>query len=310
MKKEPKKHHYIQQSYLKGFRYMSSSKTPQILVYNKEKPNIEPFISAIKDIACQKDFHKIKRNHEYDRTTVEKLLSNIENEVIKDIRSVIANQAIKDEDKLSLTITILFMKMRVPKIMNAMKRHFENIIEDIAEINFQNNKMGLKGSFKDNFKIEINNISLMFLAKAVMNEKAISIIYNMHFSLLKAAKSQYFLCSDSPVSYFVPNYTGNRGAGLATKNLEIFLPLDKQYGLLCSNNNLPEYKDLTKEETAEFNRRTIINAEKYIFSPKKDSFINKLIKDNIKCFAGVLYNKCPMGNGKLHCSSFIPVTNK
>ena len=130
-KKEPKKHHYIQQSYLKGFQH-GNKKVPQIFVYTKENPLKEPYISAIKDTACEKDFHKIKIEDSYDRTKIEELLSIIENKVIQNIHKVIDNKQILDENKELLAIMILLMRARVPQNIDALKRKNERFLEHIA----------------------------------------------------------------------------------------------------------------------------------------------------------------------------------
>lgn len=306
-KKEPKKHHYIQQSYLKGFQH-GNKKVPQIFVYTKENPLKEPYISAIKDTACEKDFHKIKVEDSYDRTTVEELLSMIESEVIQNIHKVIDSKQILDKNKELLAIMILLMKARVPQNVNALKRQFERLLEYIAEITFSQNNTGLSGTFKDNFKIIVNNNYPIFqMLKSVLNEKLISQIMNMNFSLVKVPVGSFFVCSDAPVSYYCKPYSG-RGVGLSHPNLEIFLPLDKDFGLICTRKNVPPYKELSKEDVASLNRRTVITSEKYIFSPIKDDCINELIEKNKDYFSGIRYLES-LNDGLLQYSDYIPVTD-
>lgn len=306
-KKEPKKHHYIQQSYLKGFQH-GNKKVPQIFVYTKENPLKEPYISAIKDTACEKDFHKIKIEDSYDRTKIEELLSIIENKVIQNIHKVIDNKQILDENKELLAIMILLMRARVPQNIDALKRKNERFLEHIAEIMFSQNNMGLSGAFKDHFKITVNNnYPISQMLKSVLNEKYIYQIMNMNFSLVKVPVGSFFLCSDAPVSYYCKTYSG-RGVGLSHPDLEIFLPLDKNFGLICTRKNVPPYKELSKEDVSSLNRRTVISSEKYIFSPIKDVCINELIEKNKDCFSGIRYLES-LNDGLLQYSAYIPVTD-
>lgn len=305
---EPRKHHYIPQSYLKGFQY-GNKKTPQIVVYLKDKPS-KSYISAIKDTACEKDFHLIKEEDGYDRSSVEELLSSIENETIQNIRKVIEKKQINDEEKFILAITILLMKTRVPQNMNALKKQFKSLLEEIAEENFKQNNDGLKGSFKDNYKITVhNNLPVLFMLKSLLNEKIISMILKMNFSLVKAPAETPFVCSDAPISYYCKNYKSKSGVGLNHKDLEIFLPLDKTFGLICTRKKISKYKELTKEEVNCLNRRTVITAEKYIFSPIREESINKLIDKNINEFSGIKCSEKRTANGLLQCSTYIPVTD-
>lgn len=306
-KKEPKKHHYIQQSYLKGFQH-GNKKVPQIFVYTKENPLKEPYISAIKDTACEKDFHKIKIEDSYDRTKIEELLSIIENKVIQNIHKVIDNKQILDENKELLAIMILLMRARVPQNIDALKRKNERFLEHIAEIMFSQNNMGLSGTFKDHFKITVNNnYPISQMLKSVLNEKYIYQIMNMNFSLVKVPVGSFFLCSDAPVSYYCKTYSG-RGVGLSQPDLELFLPLDKDFGLICNRKNVSPYKELSKEDVSSLNRRTVITSEKYIFSPIKDDCINELIEKNKDCFSGVRYLES-FQDGLLQYLAYIPVTD-
>lgn len=308
-KKEPKKHHYVQQSYLKGFQY-GNKKIPQIVVFIKDEPLKEPYISAIKDTACEKDFHKIKVEDSYDRTTVEELLSMIESDVIQNIHEVINNKQILDENKELLAIMILLMKARVPQNVEALKHHFERMLETIAEVNFSQNNMGLSGTFKDNFRLTLNNnLPISQMLKSIANEKAIYLIMSMNFSLVKAPDNYPFVCSDAPVSYYCKNYNSGRGVGLSTPDLEIFLPLDKNFGLICTRKNILSYKELNKEEVTQLNRRTVITAERYIFSPIKENYIKDLIENNKNRFSGIRYLESSLQDGLLQYSAYIPVTD-
>lgn len=308
-KKEPKKHHYIQQSYLKGFQY-GDKKIPQIVVYTKAEPFKEPYISAIKDTACEKDFHKIKMEDSYDRTSIEEILSRIESDVIQNIHKVIDSKQILDENKELLAIMILLMKARVPQNVEALKKHFERMLETIAEMKFSQNKMGLSGTFKKNFQLTINNnLPISLMLKSITNENAIYLIMNMNFSLVNAPDNYPFVCSDAPVSYYCKNYNSGRGVGLSTPDLEIFLPLDKSFGLICTSKNIPSYKELSKEEVTHLNRRTVITAERYIFSPIKHNCINELIENNKNCFSGVRYLESSLQGGLLQYAAYIPVTD-
>ncbi len=307
-KKEPKKH-YIQQSYLKGFQY-GNKKVPKIFVYIKDEPLKAPYISAIKDTACEKDFHKIKIEDSYDRTSIETMLSMIESDVIQNIHKVIHNKQILDENKELLAIMILLMKARVPQNIEALKKHFERMLATITEMTFSQNNMGLSGTFKDNFRLTVNNnLPISQMLKSIANEKAIYLIMSMNFSLVKAPDNYPFVCSDAPVSYYCQNYNSGRGVGLSTQGLEIFIPLDKNFGLICTKKRIPSYKELSKDEVSSLNRRTIITAEKYIFSPIKHNCINKLIENNKKCFSGIRYLETVGQNGLLQYSAYIPVTD-
>ena len=309
MSNEPKKHHYIPQSYLKGFQIGTTRKNPKIFVYEKENLIKLPYAVAIKDTACIKDYHTIKYDDKNDRSLIEGIFSNIENIIIQNIREVINNEHINKDNKITLAITILFFKSRVPQNLEMFRQYFQRTLEGIAEANFRFNNMGLKGTFSDNFKLTVNNnLPLYMMFNSVFKEDIIVELCSMNFSLLKAPQNNYFVCSDAPVSYFVPNYNNGRGIGLSHPKLEIFLPLNKSYGLLCSNNNLLDLKELNIDELNECNRRTIITAEKYIFANGNIPVIKDIIIKNKDKFSGVRYREVNTANGRLQYAAYIPVT--
>lgn len=307
---EPRKHHYIPQSYLEGFQFETKHKYPKIAVYYKKRLLSKPKFVSIKDAACQRDLHTVKTATGEDRTSVETILSNIEGKSIKNIRDIINRQCIDDNSKLHLAITILLMKARVPQNLKALHNAIESNLKTVAEGTFKENPLGLKGNLSDHFKLTLNNnIVMHYMLKSALGDNHIKILYRFNFSLLKAPKEHYFLCSDAPVSYFCPNHDGVHGAGISTPGLEIFMPLDKNYGVLCSCNNLESFKEISIDELNEFNRRTVVTAEDYIFSSIEDKSITHLIGRNKKVFSGVRFFETNFMDGTLQVTQFIPVTN-
>lgn len=310
MNSEPRKHHYVQQSYLRGFEYPTKGDEPKIVMYIKEQPLSPPKIISIKNAACKRDLHTIKIENKDDRRFIEGILSNLENHLITNIKEILINKSISEENKIGLAMMILLMKSRVPQNLDAMRNHYKATLETIAELNFSKNPLGLDGTFKEHFQLNIyNNLPIYCMLTSVCNEKAIEDICAMNFSLLNANDENIFICSDAPVSYYCPNHDGVRGVGLSHSELEIFLPLDKNFGILCSHKPMSRYKKLNYNEINEYNRRTIITSEKYIYSSDVNQSINKLIESNENNFSGIKYREWNTPKGKLQMTSFIPVTN-
>lgn len=307
---EARKHHYIQQKYLEGFKLDTKHKYPKIVVYSKKKFLVKPKIVSIKDAACQRDLHTIKTSTGEDTTSIETILSNIESKSIQNIRKIVNSQNIDNNSKIHLAISILLMKARVPQNLKALHNAIESNLKIIAELTFKENPLGLKGNFSDHFTLKLNNnIVMYYMLQSALGNKQIKILCDFNFSLLKAPEGYHFLCSDAPVSYFCPNHDGLRGAGISNPELEIFMPLNKNYGVLCSHSNVYSFKEITIEELNEFNRRTVVTAEDYIFSSIEDKSVTHLIARNKNAFSGVRYFETNCMGGTLQVTQFIPVTN-
>lgn len=307
---DPRKHHYIPQSYLEGFKLETKHKYPKIVVYSKKSLSAKPKFVSIKDVACQRDLHAIKTDSGIDRTSIETILSKIEYKSIVNIREIISCQKINDKNIVHLAITILLMKARVPQNLKALHNAIESSLKIVAEMTFSENPLGLKGNFSDHFTLTLNNnIVMSYMLKSALGNRQIKTLSEFNFSILKAPKGHYFLCSDAPVSYFCPNHDGLRGVGISTPRLEIFMPLNKNYGVFCSCCNIDSFKEITIEELNEFNRRTIVTAENYIFSSIEDMSIKHSIAKNKNNFSGVRFFETNCMGGTLQVTQFIPVTN-
>ena len=265
-----KKHHFIPQCYLKGFQY-GHSKTPKIVVYNKH--TMKEYIAAINKTACIEGFHTINQNGELNKNIIEEKLSVYENLFIQKLKKVINTRCINKKDKYALSKMMLMLIYRSPRFVKNYKMFFKKSIEAIAELNFRANNTNLNTSFRDHFKIIVyNNCYIKKFIECFNDRNKIKRFYMMNFSLLEAPVNEYFLCSDFPVSCYCLNIKDS-----VIKN-NIFFPLNKNYGLLCTENSLPAYIKLTKEEINDFNINTIIFADEYIYSSVKNNSIRLMIE--------------------------------
>jgi len=317
---EPKKHHFLPQFYLKGFQTLPERKTPQIVVYEKHSELCNSYISSIKDTGCQRDYHSLDyEEEEKDRKTVEGLLSDLETLHSELIKSIIQKRAISSEDKLELAFFLNLMRCRVPSIKN----YIEKIHKDVVEITTNNLlKRGLlpeppkvvqnlidKG--ESWYSVEIYNWKLIQgMLEMASSKEIINLIFQMNFSLIKAFNDNWFITSDSPVSFYFPDYKGPYGAGgIAFKPTEMFIPLNKEYGLLCSWKDYPPFKEATVEEIYELNRRTLIMAENNIYSCVKNQQINEMIQKYKHIRAGIQVDKLEYDKGGYSISRTIPITD-
>ena len=265
-----KKHHFIPQCYLKGFQY-GNSKIPKIVVYDKK--SMDNYIAAINKTACIEGFHTVKHEGELNKNIIEQILSKYEEAYIRRLKKVINTCYIDSKDKYILSKMMLMLRYRNPKFAKVYKVFFQKKLEAIAELNFQKNNLKQSGSFKDKFKINVyNNCYIKKFIEAFNNKEAIRRIYSMNFSLLEVFENEYFLCSDSPVSFYKQSSKNN------DFQFEIFFPLNKNFAILCSDHSILPYKKLTKKEVVAFNINTILFADKYIYSPHKNDSIKLMIE--------------------------------
>ena len=234
---EPKKHHYLPQFYLNSFQYSSSSKKEQIVVYNKTE-QASYFISAIDSTGCESDYHTIDyEGLKKDRYTVEQALSRIETKQASLLKEILESKSIENINKSELVSFISIMRNRNPSMKDFIEKSSSSVVESTAKLMNRNGQLPeppeeIKKLIKEGkpwLKVNIANWYLLgWMFQLATNPDILSIFYNMQFSLLLAPVTAFFITSDSPVAFYVPQYdktTRPYGAGLAHSDMEVTLPL-------------------------------------------------------------------------------------
>lgn len=316
---EPKKHHYLPQFYLNNFQCSSSSKNRQIVVYNKTE-QADYFIAAIDSTGCERDYHTLDHELlEKDRSTVEQVLSRIEAQQAYLLKEILESKSIEKVNKLELTSFISIMRYRNPSMKGFFERSLSSVVESTANLMDKNGQLpeppeAVKKIMEEGkpwFKVKISNWYLLhWMFQMGTNPETLSLFSQMHFSLLSAPATAFFITSDSPVSFYVPQYdktTRPYGAGLAHPDMEVVLPLSPEFAILCSWKEYESLVTISESHVSEINRRSIVMARDYIYSHLQSSAISGVIKANLDISAGHQISKFDLGNGFITLSRFIPV---
>lgn len=289
---DPKKHHFLPQFYLDGFRITpQTSKYGQIQIIPKTTTP-EPFISAIKDTGCECNYHTVDADPAFkDRKSLETAFAETEGRQAEVIKSVISNRKISFKEKQVLAFFVSIMRVRVP----SYKRYIEQLLQENAQsmtrMELRKGRLPkppkviedlIKKQGDDIFKVlevKISNwMILLQMINTVVGSNISSIIEKMNFSLVEAPNDNQFITCDSPVSLYVPNYEKRKpyGIGLLGREVEVCISLNKQYLLLASWQQLPLHQIASQKNVVEFNRRTIIMADKFIYSSSVfEGFLSK-----------------------------------
>jgi hypothetical protein len=126
---------------------------------------------------------------------------------------------------------------------------------------------------------------------------------------ISAEKACFFLTSDNPVTVYHPNYDEIRpyGVGLAMKGIEITLPLSSDTLIRAGRELKPGSSVASVAELEEFNRRTIVMSERYVFASIVSTDLTRRIGELKNVRAGFTFDKLFHGDGSVHISRFIPV---
>ncbi|GEM_PF-5232096 len=320
--KEPKKHHFLPQFYLEQFKIVPQSGKYFHIYQIDKSATPKSRKPAIKDTGCITDYHTLDfPDQEKDRQRIETILSKLETEHAELVKEICNTNQISEEAKPRLADFVTTMRFRVPAFKEYIEKSLEGVVEATAKTLMYQKKLPpppkeLEELFKRQgyncIKVKIFNWKILqYMLDMAFNSENVAILRQMKCKLLIAPPKCDFITGDSPVSIYHHNYAAIRpyGVGLAFKDVEVTFPISKRYLVKFTWNGTEESVELQKDQVTEYNRRTIIMANKYIFSPETSQHLIQQISKFHDIQAGYDLSNMWYGNGAAHIARFIPVTN-
>lgn len=317
----PRKHHYLPQFYLEGFK-ISPQKGKKPHIWQIEKGgNQKHYSPSIKDTGCIKDFHTLDHNdHEPDHKTIETQLSKIEGEQSELVHYITDNKNIDSSRIGELAEFISFMRHRVPTFALHVETSHRKIVLDSFKIMHQAGMFGtlpdeLRKTFETNgidngLNITISNWKIVQqMLQTGLSSENINILSQFNYQIYYTENLDTFVTCDNPVALYHPNYDDIKpyGVGLGIKGVEVTFPLSSNILIAAGFHLKPGVYLVNHDQLYEFNRRTIIMSENYVFSSQVSDESIKQIANYQKVFAGFTFDNLYHGDGSVHISKFIPV---
>lgn len=319
--KKPRKHHFLPQFYLNNFEITPRvSKYPQINIYKKDN-TVKQYTTSIPDTACIRDYHSIKQEDgSSDTHTLEQALSKTESLQSSLLQKIIQAEIITQKSLPEWAFFINLMRHRVPSMKNKIEADLKSVVtatvklmertEQLPEPPPEIKECQEKGS--DWFVPVISNsIILEFMYKISTVPEIVAGLAKMNFSLVKAPENSFFITSDAPVSLYFPNYDTKSpyGVGYAHKEIEVTLPISEKYLILAQWEPKKFLIEAKKDLVEEYNRRTIISSESYIYSSNQDAKIRNMVKIFHNLKSRFISQSIDLGDNFFHIGKFVPVTN-
>jgi len=318
----PRKHHYLPQFYLEGFKIEpQTGKKPHIWQIEKSADQVH-YSPAIEDTGCIRDYHSLDvADEDPDHKIIEGLLSNLEAEQAELVRTIRRTKRIDASQVEPLSSFISQMRYRVPAFAGHIEKSLRSVVLDTFKIMYhagefrtpspQLRKMFDSKGIDDSLHVSISNWKILSHMFGVgLGSESIGLLaeYNYHF--YSAENASFFVTSDNPVALYHPNYDKIRpyGVGLAMKGVEVTLPLMSSDILIRPGRELkPGASVASVEEVEEFNRRTIVMSERYVFANVVSTELRRRIGELKDVRAGFAFDNLFHGDGSVHVSRFIPV---
>lgn len=255
-----------------------SSKDKRIWVY--ERGSSKPFPSTEKSIANENNYYSPE---------IEAYLANaIETPANAVLKKIKKREQISDDDREKLAIYMINMINRVPQSKVTMKKMMpksskkllEKYENDIAKLKLKNQRNS------DSFEKRLNEIRKISekitknipkdlwlnLVKPSSMPNALEKIYQMTWLFLTFDDYPAFFTCDNPVFFF-------KDIGIGAPESEITFPISSNIVLWATwRTDLNEgYSKIKSAVFKEINRRTVNNTTRFLYSAKKEFWIQKFV---------------------------------
>lgn len=317
----PRKHHYLPQFYLEGFK-VEPQKGKKSHIWQIEKDGNQAYYSpAIEDVGCIRDFHTLDfTDEDPDHQSVEALLSKLESEQSSLVRSIRETKRIEAFQVEPLSVFISLMRYRVPSFADHVGTSLRSVVLDTFKIMYQTGQFSapppeLKKLFDskgidDSLQISISNWKILgHMFEVGLAPESIGLLTEYNYHVYSAEEASFFVTSDNPVALYHPHYSEIRpyGVGLAMRGVEVTFPLTSNTLIRAGRDLKPGASIASAEEVEEFNRRTITMSERYIYASAVSAELRRRIEELKSVRAGFVFDNLFHGDGAVHISRFIPV---
>lgn len=310
MKAVPRKHHYLPQFYLKHFSRGGDG------LFQVEKATAKIIGGRIKDLGALRDFHELDFDGVADKWRLEKNLAEVEGQFSGFLSDLLAGSRSVGKSRDWLPAFVSLMQFRVPAVRSFVDKFLQSNVREVMH------SMEKRGRLHtppprlaelldfDSLEIEISNwkcMELMFQMAA--DPSRLRLLEGMRLRLYGAPFGAAFYTSDQPVSMFVPRPTATgEGVGPLSVGVEIGLPLSSRcYLLLDRSAGADQYLPATTEMVDEFNRRTTVSADRFIFAGETPGYMTEIVRTNASRRAGLQIKTHRAKRGSAINAWFAPV---
>ncbi len=308
---QPRKHHYLPQFYLRGF----SDNGKQI--YRIEKPEGCGHLCSIKDSAAIRDFYVLDHQQAEDSQAFEKQLADIEGSLSVAIDQVVEFGIINNELHSRLIDFVSLMRFRVPAYKLIIEKELEWMVKSSGRILERNGKLPILpkdiGNLFEQNKVSVsisNWKCLEMMCHDAADPQFLGMLEAMTPSILRVPQDRILLTSDQPVAVYNPDADPSTldGLGIIHPKSQISIPLSRSVLLLLTwDKSASRERLMNLSEIDEFNRRTVIMADSYIFATKKSEWALRTVDQYAHHRAGLDFSEIDTGDRIFNFSIDRPV---
>lgn len=279
---QPRKHHYIPQFYLKGFAGAKGR------LQQCERHAGKLVTSCVGDAAARKDFHRFEdTDSSFDPFAAEKLFAQVEGIQAQALQQALGKPWLLDTDPALRAEMLGFLQMmffRVPKVHEMLANATSKALEAGMRLMEKNGgfadmpaelKRHLKGrSVADVLRPKPKN---WFLIQSMLrygnSHDLYKLLWPRNVTVLVAKGFKRFIAGDAAVAIYDRKHGGTawKASGFASPTAEFSFPLSARVLMLVSHDIPSGVVKVSDDEVRQFNRRTIVWSERFLFAETFDA---------------------------------------
>lgn len=307
---QPRKQHYLPQFYLRGFSLDGRG------IHQLEKATGKHYGCQIKDTAAIKDFHVLDFDGAEDPHALEKHLSNMEGEFARHLATLLTEGVQSELARLNTIQLLSLMRLRVPAFKEHIEASYPSTLRKTAEILERQGELPpVPAGSEEKLRIEniqfsvLNWKTMEIIFKLAANEDLLSVLYGMRCVLYTAPPGMAFITCDQPVSTFHPRAADTPyGIGPQVPGVELTLPLSSRKLLHLSHSRSAHAEAIARPaQVAEFNRRTVTMAQRYIFAASHPENYVELAASTMGVRTGFVFDDLDHGDGLVQLHRYIAI---
>ena len=289
-------HHYIPQSYLRGFLDPSLKKEQLHVIDKIERRH---FVTSPRNVGSQRDFNRVDiPGRPID--ALEKLFAEIDGEVARVLKYIAKNETLPgDTDRHTLFYFVALLYGHNPQLRNRMANFETEIRKRVMRLllssperyeSYRQEKRTAGEELpeheevkrfveEDRFDIKYGHGHHLKYELDTIQDAVLPLLSQRQWPLLIAGEdTSNFVCSDRPVALVCTDanppdnpYHPYARPGLGMRNTELTVPLNRRMALVAAFENGFDVATLNEYDIAVLNARTIDSAaEKQIYCSNLD----------------------------------------
>jgi hypothetical protein len=298
----PQRHHILPQFYLRGF---TAGGADTLRCYDKDTCKV--ISTSIRNAAVRKSYNSYPaEDGTLDKQSFETFFSRIEDGAAAAIRALIEHKVVSDQSKIVLSEFVALMHTRVP----AFRENQQRVMGRLAD-------MMLVGLTHDESKcralideVQAQKPTNVPVTPEIMREALLAGRVQMSFTLpstlplvvefadrmtlelrqmewviVEASPGAEYVTSDNPVCREAParDERNEWNPVLGLPSVEVTFPLSRELALLASwQRPTCHYVVARPAVVREVNRRTVMSAQRFVYSPRESAGLLRLVKKHAK----------------------------